>query len=144
MAYFTCDTSTIISRKLSDLPDNFLFSSVVFMELMASAKDDILRKAYERAYRAYQKDGALIVPDADDWLMASKVLYWLTQDRRRNARGYTPRLKPGAAQRMALDVLIAVSARRYDATVITENWDDFKATQHFCKFKLAKGSEFFK
>jgi predicted nucleic acid-binding protein len=144
MAYFTCDTSTIISRKLSDLPDNFLFSSVVFMELMASANDDILRKVYEHAYRSYQKDGSLILPDANDWLMASKVLYWLTQGRRRGARGDAPRLKPGAAQRMALDVLIAVSARRYDATVITENWDDFKAIQHFCKFKLAKGSEFFK
>ena len=28
MRYYTCDTSVIISRKLSDLPDNFLFSSV--------------------------------------------------------------------------------------------------------------------
>jgi predicted nucleic acid-binding protein len=45
---------------------------------------------------------------------------------------------------MALDVLIAISARRYNAIVVTENWDDFKAIQHFCKFKLAKGSEFFK
>ncbi len=127
MAYFTCDTSTIISRKLSDLPDNFLFSSVVLMELMASAKDDALRKVYERAHRAYQKDGSLIVPDADDWLMASKVLYWLTKGRRRSAGGQARRLKPGAAQRMALDVLIAVSARCYDAIVVAENWDDFKA-----------------
>lgn len=144
MAYVTCDTSTIISRKLSDLPDNFLYSSVVLMELMASAKDDSKRKVYERAHRDYQKDGSLIVPDADDWLMAGKVLYWLTQGRRRSTKGEARRLKSGAAQRMALDALIAVSARRYDATVVTENWDDFKAIQHFCKFKLAKGSEFFR
>lgn len=144
MPYFTCDTSTIISRKLSDLPDNFLFSSVVLMELMASAKDDSQRKAYERLHRAYKEDRSLIVPDADDWLMASKVLYWLTQGRRRSTGGQARRLKPGAAQRMALDVLIAVSARRYDAIVVTENWDDFKAIQHFCKFNLAKGSDFFK
>jgi predicted nucleic acid-binding protein len=144
MAYFTCDTSTIISRKLSELPDNFLFSSVVLMELMASAGDDSQRKLYERLHHAYQKDGSLIVPDAKNWLMASKVLYWLTQGRRRSARGKAPRLKQGAMQRMALDVLIAVSAQSYEATVVTENWDDFKAIQHFCKFKLAKGSEFFK
>ncbi|HEX8650956.1 MAG TPA: hypothetical protein VF708_08935 [Pyrinomonadaceae bacterium] len=97
MAYFTCDTSTIISRKLSDLPDNFLFSSVVLMELTASAKDDAQRKVYERVHHAYQKDRSLIVPDTDDWLMSSRVLYWLTQGRRRKTKGQAPRLKPGAA-----------------------------------------------
>jgi hypothetical protein len=45
---------------------------------------------------------------------------------------------------MALNALIAVSARRCSATVITENWDDFKAIQRYCKFKLTKGSNFFK
>jgi len=65
MAYFTCDTSTIISRRLSDLPDNFLVSVVVLMELMASAKDESQRKIYERMQRVYERDGSLIVPDAD-------------------------------------------------------------------------------
>ena len=144
MAYFTCDTSTIISRKLSDLPDNFLFSSVVLMELMSSATDETQRKVFERVFRAYEKDNSLIVPDADDWLVASRVLYWLAQGRRRSAKGRAPRQRPGATQRMALDVLIAVSAKSYGATVVTENWDDFKAIQHYYKFKLAKGSDFFK
>lgn len=144
MAYFTCDTSTIIARKLSDLPDNFLFSSVVLMELMAGAKDDSQRKVYELVHRAYARDNSLIVPDADDWLMASKVLYWLMQARRRSARGRLLRLKSGAAQRMALDALIAISARRWKATVITENWDDFKAIQRYCQVKIVKASNFFK
>ena len=144
MAYFTCDTSTIISRKLQDLPDNFLFSSVVLMELIASAKDDSQRKVFERVFRAYAKDNSLIVPDEDDWLIASRVLYWLSQGRRRSSKGQAQRLKPGAAQRMALDVLIAVSAKSFDATVVTENWKDFKAIQHYYRFKLAKGSDFFK
>ncbi|HKS27654.1 MAG TPA: PIN domain-containing protein [Pyrinomonadaceae bacterium] len=134
----------MISRKLSYLPDNFLFSSVVLMELMASAKDETQRKVYERVHRAYQKDNSLIVPDAEDWLTTSKVLFSLSQARRRSAGGRAPRQKPGASQRMALDVLIAVSARRYDATVITENWDDFKAIQRYCKFKLARASNIFK
>jgi predicted nucleic acid-binding protein len=144
MAYFVCDTSTYISRKLSELPDNFLFSSIVLMELMASARDETQRKVYEQVHRAYAKDNSLIVPDADDWLIASKVLYWLSQGRRRSSKREMPRLKPGASQRMALDVLIAVSAKSYGATVITENWSDFKAIQHYYKFKLAKGSDFFK
>jgi predicted nucleic acid-binding protein len=144
MAYFVCDTSTYISRKLSELPDNFLFSSIVLMELMASANDDAQRKIYEQVHRAYAKDNSLIVPDENDWLMASKVLYWLSQGRRRSSKGQALRLKPGASQRMAMDVLLAVSAKSYDAMVVTENWNDFKAIQHYYKFKLAKGSDFFK
>jgi predicted nucleic acid-binding protein len=144
MAYFVCDTSTYISRKLSDLPDNFLFSSIVLMELMAGATDETQRKIYERVHRAYAKDNSLIVPDDEDWLTASKVLFSLSQVRRRASGGRAPRQKSGATQRMALDVLVAVSARRWNATIVTENWDDFKAIQHYCKFKLAKGSDFFK
>jgi predicted nucleic acid-binding protein len=144
MAYFTCDTSTIISRKLSDLPDNFLLSSVVLMELMASAKDDSQRRQLELIYREYAKDNSLIVPSTDDWLMASKVLYWLAHGRKRSSHGKFPRLKPGVSQRMALDVLIAVSARRWSTSIITDNWDDFRAIQRYCNVKIFKGSEFFK
>lgn len=144
MAYFTCDTSTIISRKLSELPDNFLLSSVVLMELMASAKDESQRKELELLYKDYAKDHSLIIPNSDDWLLASKVLYWLAQGRRRTEKGRLLRLKPGATQRMALDALIAASARRYGVTVITDNWNDFKAIQRYCNVKLVKGSEFFK
>ena len=143
MSYYTCDTSTIIARKLSALPDNFLLSSVVLLELMAGAADEAERKRYEALARDYRKDNSLIVPSFDDWLMASKVLHWLTQDRRRKAKGQTPRLKPGAAQRMALDALLATSARRWKATVISENWDDFKAIQHYCRFKLIRAADFF-
>jgi len=45
---------------------------------------------------------------------------------------------------MALDALLAASARRWKAAVITENWNDFKAIQHFCNVKLVKASDFFK
>jgi predicted nucleic acid-binding protein len=144
MAYYVCDTATYISRKLSDLPDNFLFSAIVLMELMAGAADATQRKVYEQVHRAYARDNSLIIPDEDDWLAASRALYQLAHSRRRGAGGRAPRLQPGVAQRTALDVLIAVSARSYDATLITENWDDFKAIQHYYKFKLVRASNFFK
>src|SRR5437763_14098553 len=140
MAFYVCDTSTYISRKLSDLPDNFLFSSVVLMELMAGAADATQRKVYEQVHRAYARDNSLIVPDEDDWLVASRVLHQLAHGRHRSARGRAPRLQSGAAQRMALDALIAVSARSYDATVITEKWDDYKAIQNYYKFKLIRAA----
>ena len=44
---------------------------------------------------------------------------------------------------MALDVLIAVSARRWKAAVVTENWLDFKAIQRYCNVTIIKASTFF-
>lgn len=83
MPYFTYDTSVIISRKVLDrpeLPRDFLWSSVVLMELTASATDDSQRKIYERLFRKYQQDNSLIVPDENDWLLASRILFFNVKD----------------------------------------------------------------
>src|SRR5215813_10280561 len=146
MAYFTYDTSVIISRKLIGLlamPSSFLMSAIVLTELSASVRDESERKMWETAFRSYQKEERLIVPDAEDWLLTSKILFLLTNSRRRLEQGKLKRLPPGAAQRMALDVLIAVSARRLKAAVVTENWIDFKAIQRYCNVKIVKASTFF-
>ena len=146
MAYFTYDTSVIIARRSIDLrarPGGLLLSSVVLMELTASSKDDSQRKAYEYLFREYQLDDSLIVPNDADWLFAGKILFWLTQ-RRRVAEGALRRLGPGMSQRIAMDALLATSARRRKAAVVTENWNDFKAIQRFCDVKLIKGSDFFR
>jgi predicted nucleic acid-binding protein len=145
MPYFTYDTSVVISRKLSDfrrMPQNFLLSAVVLMELTASAHDKTYRKSYEQAFRQYQRDNSLIVPNDEDWLLASKILYLLTHGRRQ--KGRLQRLPAGASQRLALDVLIAVSARRWKAHVVTENWTDFKAIQRYCNTTIIKASTFFR
>ena len=146
MPYFTYDTSVIISRKVMDLPGlpgSYLWSAVVLMELMTSARDESQRKLYERLFRQYQQDNSLIVPDESDWLLTSRILYWLTQSRRRSTKGTLRRLPAGASQSMALDVLIAVSARRWRATVVTDNWTDFKAIQRYCNTKIVRASAFF-
>ncbi len=146
MPYFTYDTSVIISRRLVDLPQptNFLVSAVVLMELAASATDASQRKVYEQLFQNYREDNSLIVPNEDDWLLASKVLYWLSQGRRRSGGGRLRRLDKGVSQRMALDALLAASARRCKAVVVTENWKDFKSIQRFCNVKIVKAAEFFK
>ena len=146
MPYFTYDTSVFISRKLADfkaMPQDFLLSAIVLMELTAAATDESLRKFYEGIFRQYQKDDLLIVPNDDDWLLASKVLFLLTHARRRSQKGKLRRLPPGASQRLALDVLIAVSARRWKAQVVTENWSDFKAIQRYCNTTIIKATNFF-
>lgn len=147
MAYFTYDTSVLISRKLTDfreMPQRFLMSAVVQMELIAGAEDESRRKFYERTFRQYRENNLLMVPNDDDWLLASRILYLLTHARKRAQKGKLQRLPPGAAQRLALDVLIAVSARRWKAQVVTENWADFKAIQRYCDTKIVKAANFFR
>lgn len=140
----TYDTSVIIAYTPAVLPKSFLMSAVVIAELTASANDEAQRKAHEATRNAHEKDGTLIVPTTEDWLMASRVLYWLGQGRKRRGRGKSPRLQPEAKQRMFLDALIAVSARRVKATVVTNNWDDFKAFQYYYDdLKLQRGDEVF-
>lgn len=146
MAYFTYDTSVVISRRFIDFrirSASLVLSSIVLLELTAGAKDDSQRKFYEFVFRDYERDKSLIVPNDSDWIFASKILFWLTRRRRRVEGGRLHRLDPGVSQRMALDPLLAVSARRWNATVITENWIHFKAIQRFCNVKLIKASDFF-
>ena len=87
MPYFTYDTSVIISRKLTDLremPPSFPLSAVVLMELSASSRDESERKFYEGMFWQYKKNNLLIVPNEEDWLLASKILFLLTHARRRS------------------------------------------------------------
>ena len=147
MPYFTYDTSVCISRKLTDfheMPQSFRMSAVVLMELIAGAHDDSRRKFYEEIFRRYRNTDLLIVPNHDDWLVAAKILFLLTHARKRSHRGKLQKLPPGASQRLALDVLIAVSARRWKAMIVTENWTDFRAIQRYCNTTIIKAAQFFK
>lgn len=146
MPYFTYDTSVVISRRVVDLHTasaGLVVSSIVLLELMASAEDDSASKFYEFVFRTCQRDESLMSPNEDDWLFAGKILFWLTRRRRKFDGGKLRRLDPGISQRMALDALLAATARRWNAAIITENWKDFKAIQHFCNVKVIKASDFF-
>ena len=147
MAYSTYDTSVCISRRLTDfseMPQKFRMSAVVMMELIVGARDDTSRKGYEDMFRRYRDRDHLIVPNEEDWLLASKILFLLTTARRSSQKGILRRLPSGASQRLALDVLIAVSARRWKVQVVTENWTDFKAIQRYCNATVVKATTFFK
>lgn len=144
--YYTFDTSVIISRGLSDYPgtDSFLLSSIVLLELSANAKDESRRKQLDRLGDEYAKDNSLIYPGVEEWRLAGKILFHLTAKRRKLLGGKLSKLAPGESQRMALDTLLAVSAKRWDATVIVDNWSDFKAIQYYCKgLKIKKAADFF-
>jgi predicted nucleic acid-binding protein len=144
MPRYTYDTNIIKGYKVERLPENFYMSTVVLSELMTGAVDQSEFDGYQETWRRHSKDGTLIIPTAADWLMASKVLYWLAQERRRQGGGRAPRWSPSAKQELAMDALIATSARREGVTVVT-NDTDFDAIQYYCKtLKLERGSDFFK
>jgi hypothetical protein len=71
-------------------------------------------------------------------------LYLLSHARKRSQKGKLRQLPPGASQRLALDVLLAVSAKRWKAQVVTENWSDFKAIQRYCNTTVIKAAQFFR
>jgi predicted nucleic acid-binding protein len=142
MTKFTFDTSFVVAARLSEVPGNFLLSDVVALELIAAAVDETRYKQLQQLRKSYLDSGLLIVHNSDDWLLAGKILYWLEQGTRKKNRGKAPPKKPGATQRMALDVLLAVGARRYKATVVTENWRDFNAIKYYCEFKVMRRVEF--
>src|SRR5690242_3110128 len=144
MPLYTFDSSVIIAYRVRELPRDFVLSAVVIAELTAGAADDSIRKVYEAMRRIFQKENALLIPSDDDWLTASRVLFRLSQSRKKKAGGKSPKLLPGASQRMFLDTLIAVSAKRAGATVVTNNYGDFKAIQYYFQFKLMRGSDFFR
>jgi predicted nucleic acid-binding protein len=125
------------------MPDSFLMSAIVLMELTSSAADISQRKLYEEMFRVFQKEQRLIVPNDHDWLFASKILFLLTQGRKRTQKGRLKQLPAGVSQHLALDVLIAVSARRWKAQVVTENWSDFKAIQRYCDTRIIRARDFF-
>lgn len=142
MPLYIFDTSVIIAYQVRELPKNFLLSAVVMAELTASAMDDTSRKVFEVMRRDAAKYDALIAPTSDDWLTASRILFWLSRGRKKRAGGKAPKLVTGASQRMFFDALIAVSARRAGAIVVTNDYDDFKAIQYYCAVKLKRGSDF--
>jgi len=143
MSLITFDTSIFISYKRVKFPTGFVFSGVAIQELIASANDDSEQEKWVATWHAYKKEGRLIVPTSADWLMASKVLYWLMQKRKKRAGGKSPPLKAGASQRMALDALMATSARRCKTAVVTVNYSDFEAIRYYCNVEVIKASDYF-
>jgi predicted nucleic acid-binding protein len=45
---------------------------------------------------------------------------------------------------MALDALIAVSARRHKTTVVTVNYSDSEAIRYYCNVRVVKASDLFR
>jgi predicted nucleic acid-binding protein len=90
-------------------------SSVVRAELTQGARGDAGRRLVSRLARSLERTGLVIAPAHDDWVLASTIQSKIW-DRSAALR----------TKRLLHDLLIACTARRVGACVITEDEDDFR------------------
>ena len=143
MAAIVFDTNIWIGYQPRTLPRSLHMSVVVLQERLAGAADATDVKNYEAARKQYEREGKLLVPTADDWIEAGKVLNSLLRGLKSKRGGKTPRLHPQEKQRIIRDVLIARTVKRVGALLVTDNAHDFKMIKQFCNVRTKSGREYF-
>lgn len=144
MSRVTYDTSVFIAYKPATFPAGFLMSAVVIQELAAGAGDKSELQELDGSRRIYEKEGRLLVPTSEDWWLAGKVLYSLLRGLKSKRGGLTPKLHPAEKHRIVRDVLIARTARRAGALLVTDNVKDFEMIRRFCSVRTVRGREYFR
>jgi predicted nucleic acid-binding protein len=143
----TFDTNIFISRRANRsgpaLPANFYMSIVVLQELVVGAEDETEVKLLNAARREYEKAERLLVPTAENWWLAGKVINSLQRGLKSRSRGVTPKISAEEKYRITHDVLIARIARRAGVTIVTDNTKDFERIQSFCNVRFISGKDYF-
>ncbi len=98
-------------------------SSVVLAELWRGAT----RPAEREFLRVLARNHPILTPTENNWLESGQILAKMRSD-----LGLTP----DKARNLHFDVLIALTARSYGATVITSDRDDFQLVSRYRKFKF--------
>jgi hypothetical protein len=101
-------------------------SGVVALELYAGSDEDDI-SLIDELVGVFIRTNRLVAPWPTDYIEAGKLLRRLQRQ-----KGYD--LKKSA--RLVNDVLIALTARRIGATLITQNRRDFEAIREYKEFKL--------
>ena len=143
MPIITLDTCVIISYDLPYYTKGYRMSAVVLHELTVGANDNAELRYWESLRKDFEKSGKLLVPNGEDWFLAGKVLNSLQRGRKAANKGKTPRISAAESRRIMRDVLIARTARRENALLVTDNVADFEKISAFCKVRIVTGKEFF-
>jgi predicted nucleic acid-binding protein len=143
MPKVTYDSDVFMKRKPQKLPQGFYMSAVVMEELVAGAIDGSAIRELEKALKNYAKAGRLLVPTAEDWFLAGKVIYALQQRAKSRKTGDKPPMLPEMRVRIINDVLIARTSKRVGVTVVTYNIRHFEQIQSHCSVKVINASEYF-
>lgn len=111
-----CDPDTATARRpaIERFAPSTYLSSVVLAELLQGARGEIARARLRKALRSLERSGRLVTPSHAEWVQAAQVqgAIW---DR-------APSLR---TKKLLHDALLACSARRIGATVVTQNVEDF-------------------
>ena len=102
--------------RLRRLAPRTWLSSVVRLELLQGARGELGRAAVNRATRTLERVRRVVAPTHEDWVLAGKTQGRLWDE--------SPALR---TKRWQNDILIACSARRIGAIVVTFNLADFEA-----------------
>lgn len=137
---FVVDTNVVIQHGMAALRG--VVSAVVLQELTAGAHDTAEVRRLGTVRAEAEDDGVLLTPDGEDWRFAGKVLHALYHGLRSHRKGLTPAIPKEEQQRLLRDVLIARSARRINAGVVTYNAGDFEKISRFCNVRVVDPAKF--
>ena len=139
----TLDTCILIRYHPDVLPARHLLSAVVIQELIAGAVDASEVKYWLATARGFEKEERLLIPNAEDWIQAGRILNNLLRGLKSRNRGKTPKLSHNQKQRIIRDILIARSVKRAGAVLITDHAKDFELINRFRDVKHQSGKQFF-
>jgi predicted nucleic acid-binding protein len=137
------DTNVIIRHDSEDLPRQHMWSAVVLQELAAGAADTPRIRELRSIRLDAEVNGLLLTADSEDWVETGRILNALQRGApsRRSARPLA--IARGEQQRLVRDVLIARSARRVNAAVVTYNRGDFEKIRRFRGVRVVAPAEIF-
>jgi predicted nucleic acid-binding protein len=102
-------------------------SAVVLSELYAGAHNIHSIKLLDKLYQTFHNVARLITPDERDWQKTGGIIARL-----RRKHGFETKY----LARIQNDILIACSARKFGAFVVTHNDKDFRRIQEFTDFRI--------
>lgn len=108
------------------LPATYL-SAVVSYELAVNAYNRRTQTLLQDFVRPMERTGRVITPTFNDWVTASEVVTAI-EENEKSRRSKLPALLN--------DILIALSARRIGATLLTYNREDFRLIRRHTDFSL--------
>ena len=113
---------SFLERVLGDYSYAIHLSSVVAQELYAGAAEPAAAAQLDRLFHSFEGPGRIVTPSRSDWFECGRILFKLGEK-----HGFES-IKRG---RLVNDVLIALSCRLVDASLITNNLKDFRMIGEF-------------
>ncbi len=136
------DTNVYVQHGYRQLRRRGLLSAVVLQELTAGAQDGAEVREWAALGRTLASDGRLLVPNGEDWFHTGKVLNSLLRGVPSVRGPRTHAIDKGEQQRLVRDVLIARSAKRVNAALVTYNAGDFEKIRRFCNVRLLAPADY--